>query len=406
MAVLSTNSRTPLLFRWFAAAGSLGRCWPALLVFVAALALSLLGIYAIDIAEVHKPLEGAWGPSATRQMIYLGVSLLFFLIAILPPYRFYGSASWVLLALCVLFLIFLLIPGVPVSIVRPRNGARSWIDFGRFDFQPSEVTKIAYVLVVAWYLRFRKNHRTFTGLIPPAIITFIPVGLITLQPDLGTAMLFIPALFAILVAAGAKLKHLILIVALAIAAAPAAYLVLKPHQKARIDGMVLQLQGDTSGDQDINMQSRTAQRLAGAGGHSGLTEDHSRTLLYFNALPERKTDMIFSVICNRFGWLGGMGVLGLYGLWFLGTLLCAATCREPFGRLICVGFAGFMAAQIYVGIGMSIGIVPIIGITLPYLSLGGSSLVVMWLMVGLMFNISLRKPSVSLRRSFEYEDEG
>jgi len=226
-----------------------------------------------------------------------------------------------------------------------------------------------------------------------------------LQPDLGTATLFVPALFAVLVAAGAKLKHLILVVALATAAAPAAYFVLKPHQRQRIDGLILQFKGDKSADQDINMQSVTSQRLAGAGGRYGLSEEHSRTLLHFNALPERKTDMIYSVVCIRFGWLGGLLVLGLYGAWMLGALLTAAACREPFGRLVCVGFVGFIAAQVYINAGMNLGIVPIIGITLPYVSHGGSSLVAVWMMAGLILSIALRKPTMALRRSFEYDDD-
>src|SRR4051812_22236734 len=156
----------------------------------------------------------------------------------LPHYRWLGYASWFFLAVSVALLLFLLLPFVPSSIVRPRNGARSWIDLGPIDFQPSEVAKIAYVLVIAWYLRFRKNHRTLVGLIPPAIITFIPVALITLQPELGTGLLFIPVLFGILVAAGAKLKHLAVIVLIATMAAPAAYPLLMPHQKSRIRGLL------------------------------------------------------------------------------------------------------------------------------------------------------------------------
>lgn len=382
---------------------------PAWLVVFASLALSLLGVYAIDVAESVQPHGfGEMGRYAARQLVFMGAGMLGALVILVPRYRLYGYASWVLMAFSVGLLVFLLIPFVPASIVRPRNGARAWIDLGVADFQPSELAKIVYVLVLGWYLRFRKNHRTFIGLIPPAIITFIPVGLIMLQPDLGQATLFIPTLFAVLVAAGAKLKHLSLIVVCACMAAPAAYPLLKPHQKQRIVGLLWQIEGsNTQADLDINMQSVTAQRLVGAGGIDGSGNEHSRMLLKYNALPERHTDMIFAVICSRFGLLGGLLTLGLYGVWILGAVLTAGVCREPFGRLVIVGLTAFLGAQVFINVGMNLGLVPIIGITLPYLSHGGSSMVTVWLMTGLILNIAVRRPRVSLQKSFEfgYEDD-
>lgn len=385
---------------------SLHRAWPAIPTVLASLALSVISIYAIDLAESLAPHTlQTLSAGAVRQATYIAVAIAASILVLLPHYRVLGYASWGLLGIAVLFLIFLIIPGVPTSIVRPRNGARAWIDLGAMDFQPSEVAKIAYVLVLAWYLRYRKNHRTFAGLIPPAIITFIPVALILLQPDLGTAILFIPALFAVLVAAGAKIKHLVLIVLIAAMAAPAAYPLLKPHQKQRIQGLLLQIEGDTSADQDINMQSVTSQRLIGAGGEAGLGDLRSRTLLHYNALPERRTDMIFAVICSRFGLLGGLLVLALYAVWSVGALMVAASCREPFGRLVCVGFTGFIVVQVFINVGMNLGILPIIGITLPYVSFGGSSMLTVWLMTGLIANIALRRPRVALRRTFEYDED-
>lgn len=402
----ASKRSSSLLASAFHAAASFARAWPAFPTLLASLILSLLGIYAIDVADSLAPHAlTALSPSALRQAIYLAVAVAASIIVLFPHYRWLGYASWGFMAVAVLLLVFLLIPGVPASIVRPRNGARGWIDLGALDFQPAESAKIAYILVLAWYLRYRKNHRTLAGLLPPAIITFIPVVLILLEPDLGTATLFFPALFAVLVAAGAKLKHLLAILLIAMLSAPAAYTLLKPHQKQRIVGLMLQLQGDTSADQDINMQSVTSQRLVGAGGADGVGDVHSRTLLHFNALPERKTDMVFAVICNRFGAAGGLFVLLLYGVWIAGALLTAASCREPFGRLVCVGLAAFIAAQVFINAGMNLGLVPIIGITLPYISFGGSSLVTVWIMTGLVINIAWRRPRVALRRAFEYDDD-
>jgi rod shape determining protein RodA len=180
---------------------------------------------------------------------------------------------------------------------------------------------------------------------------------------------------------------------------------LKPHQKARIVGLIQQIRGDTSADQDINMQAVTAQRLVGAGESHGAGDVKSRSLIHFSKLPERHNDMIFAVIVNRFGFWGGIGLFGLYLLWIVGAFLTAASIREPFSRLVIVGFATFMAAQVFINVGMNIGLVPIIGITLPFVSYGGSSMVTAWIMTGTIMGIAARRGAMPTRRSFEYSDQ-
>lgn len=376
----------------------------AWLTIAASLALSVLGIYCIDVATAVEPAQGLSGP-ATRQAVYLVVGIAGAIFVAMPDYRiirvFAWPALWVVLAL----LVFLLIPFVPTWLVRPYNGARSWINFGFMDFQPAEVAKIAYVLVMADYLRFRRNHRTFLGLLPPALITFIPVGLITLQPDLGSASLFIPALGAMLVAAGAKLKHLVIIVLLAALAGPAAYPLLQDHQKERIVGLVHLIRGSSEGHDTINYQSITAMTLAGAGEVTGLNDPLSRAVIHYNYLPERENDMILAVILNRFGLVGGLSLLALYGVWFLGAFATAAISREPFARLVVVGLIAIIAAQMFINMGMALGFLPIIGITLPYVSHGGSSLLTVWLITGLILNIAMRPDQRLLRPAFEFRDE-
>jgi rod shape determining protein RodA len=386
------------------AAAVIWRAGPAWLTVGASLALALIGVYAINVGSGGAGAGWDLGALASRQAVYVGAGVVAACAMALPHYRRLGHASWVLFALAVGMLVFLLIPLVPSWLVRPRNGARGWIDLGPVDLQPSELAKIAWVVALGWYLRFKANHRTLRGLLPPAIITAVPVGLITLQPDLGTALLFVPALFAVLVAAGAKFKHLALVVLLSLLAAPASYPLLLPHQKARIAGMFMQFRGDASADQDINMQSVTAQRLAGAGGVLGLPDQRARTLIRFNALPERHNDMVYSVVCARFGMVGGLAVMGLYLAWAAGALWTAALCREPFGRLVPVGLTAFVGAQMFVNIGMNVGLLPIIGVTLPMVSHGGTSMVTQWIMTGLIWSIAVRRPKATLHRSFEWDD--
>lgn len=373
----------------------------------ASLALSLLGVYAIDVAQTLSPLPGLKpGPTATKQLILLTVAITAGALAVLPRYRVLSIISTPLLVLMIALLVFVLIPVVPTWLVKPRNGARSWINLGVTDLQPSELTKIAFVLVLARYLRYRDNYRRFLGLLPPALIAFIPVALITLQPDLGTASLFIPALFAVLVAAGAKLKHLAVIVLIAAMAAPAAFPLLRPHQQQRIIALFQQIEGDRSAAQDMNYQSFTAQTLVGAGGAAGLSDPHARALVYYNRLPERHNDMIFAVIVNRFGMLGGLAVFSLYLVWMAGAFMTAALTRDPFARLMVVGLAAFIAGQAFVNIGMNVGLLPIIGVTMPYVSYGGSSLVTVWIMTGLIMNVALRRPRTLHKDSFEFGNDG
>ena len=374
---------------------------------IASLLLSLLGVYAIDMGlnENLDPSLGQLSTVAIKQFIFMLMGIVACLVIMLPHYKLVSAFAWLYFLVCIALLLFLLVPGIPSSIVTPRNGARSWINLGVTDFQPSEITKIAFVLGVAQYLRFRTQHRKLKGLIVPGIIAAVPVALITVQPDLGTASLFVPALFAMLIAAGARLRHLILIVLCAAMSAPIAYPFLRPHQKLRIEAIIKQFQGDESTNFDINFQSSRAQMLIAAGQVTGTPEPTARALVRYNALPERENDMIFAVVVARFGLLGGLGMLGLYALWVIGALIVAASCREPMGRLIAVGIPAFIATQVVINVGMNLGILPIIGITLPFLSAGGSSLITCWLMTGLIMNVAFHRPKPPYRSSFEYADD-
>ncbi|MDX9912486.1 MAG: FtsW/RodA/SpoVE family cell cycle protein [Phycisphaerales bacterium] len=378
----------------------------AWLTIGAALALSVLGVYAIDVARASEPhAEFDLAATAWKQVVFLIIGMLAAVVVSLPHIRLVGPLSYLGMALSVGLLVFLLLPGVPTWLVTPRNGARGWINLGVVDLQPAELAKIASVLSAAWYMRFRDSHRELKGLIVPALFAGAPMALIILQPDLGSAMLFAPAILAMLVAAGARLRHIALVLGVGAVLVPASYPLMKEHQRARIVALIEQVRGDRSRADTINFQSFTAQTIAGAGEWGGVSDAKSRALVRYNGLPERHNDMVFSVIVNRFGFAGGVVTLGLYLVWTAGALLTAATCRDPFGRLVCVGLTAFILAQVFVNVGMNIGILPIIGITLPYVSYGGSSMLATWLMAGLVMNVALHKPVRHRRRSFEYDGD-
>jgi len=384
-------------------------------VAVATLALVAVGVYCISITS---GLDGAGlSGTALRQAVFAFIGVVVAAVVAVPHYRRLIHWAAPMAIVVVALLVFLLIPFVPESIVRPKNGARRWIDVGFTEFQPSELAKVVYVLVTAAYLRYRRNHRSLRGLVGPSLIAFVPMGLILVEPDLGTALLFMPALIAMLIAAGAKLKHLVsagllgagfgafVIIASLVLAQQDRYPLLRPHQVERIQAVIDRFEGDDRYAHERGFQGEQATTLVGAGGVAGHAEEKSRALVYFSSLPERHNDMIFAVFANRFGLLGVGALLALYAAWIGGALAVAATCKDPFGRLVCVGFATIVATQAGINIGMTLGLLPITGMTLPFVSYGGSSLVMGFVMVGLICNIALRRPQYLWRRSFEFDDE-
>lgn len=388
---------------------------PGWLVLAATLALGAIGVYSIALAGDIGRTTGA--ALAARQSVFMAVGILVAAGCAAVHYRWCVRLVWPIALLAIALLALVVAPGVPESLVTPRNGARRWIDLGPFDLQPSELAKIAYVIVTAWYLRYRSSHRRFTGLIPVALIALVPMFLIVIEPDLGSALLFIPAMAAMLVAAGAKWRHLIgscliigvaaiLVAALSLRFAEhGTYPLLQRHQVVRIQALMDQVKGDTRHVQDRGFQGRQAMTLVGAGGVRGHTPAQAGALVRFSGLPERHNDMIFAVIVARFGLLGAAGVIALYALWMLGALAAAWTCKDAFGRLLIVGLATMTMIQALINMGETMGLLPITGMTLPFISYGGSSVLTGFMIVGLVFNVAMRRPPYLWRPSFEYDHD-
>ena len=362
------------------------------LVVFAAVVLTVLGVEAISTTQPN---------TAIRQML-LGVVgfVSAFGIAFVPAKRL-RQASWWLYVGGLLLLLFLLIPGVPDFIVHPRNGARRWINIGVTDFQPSELLKIAFVLAMASHLRFKEHYKSFSGLVIALCVAIPPMVLILVEPDLGTAMLFIPALIAMLVAAGAKYRHLCAIGLLAMVAAYLMSSLLQPHQLDRIDALIAQIQGDDRFEHTIGYQGACAMTLIGAGQIEGVGKVEAAQLLKANHLPEEHNDMVFAVITLRWGLLGAIVTWFLYLLLGLGGICATLGCKDPFPRLVAVGLTTMLLSQMVINTAMTIGLAPITGLTLPFISAGGSSLVVAWLMAGILFGIAMRRDPLMTREGFK-----
>jgi cell division protein FtsW (lipid II flippase) len=366
---------------------------PAWFCVAAAAFLSIIGITAIGTTRPEL---------ASRQGLFLVVGLTAAAVTTLVPPRALRNLSWVFLAIAVALLVFVLLPFVPKSLVTPRNGSRAWINLGFSDFQPSELAKIAFILCLAQWYALQGSPRSLRALLIPMGLAALLVGLIVLEPDLGSALLFAPTFAAMTIVAGVRLRYVALAVLAAAIAAPLAYFVaLKPYQQARIDAIVAQVRGDDRFESTIGFQGWRAMRLVGAGGLTGNEPERARALIEFNKLPEEHNDMVFAVVSCRFGLLGAGAVLVAYAMYAFGAFAMAVLARDGFTKLVAVGIGALVFAQMTVNIGMTIGLLPITGVTLPFTSYGGSSLVSCWILTGLLLGIGIRPPTGGEKDPFD-----
>jgi cell division protein FtsW (lipid II flippase) len=376
--------------------------WPAILPTAG---LLLLGLAALSGIEVRLGLRWVddWH---VRQAIGIAVGLAAGAAFVLVPYKTIVARAYLLYAATLLLLVVVLVAG------SQRNNARRWIELPGFEFQPSELMKLALVITLARYIRFRSSYKTFKGLFTPFLLTLVPMGLILIQPDLGTALLFIPILFAMLFSAGARPRHLLLVILLGAAGIlPLYQWGLRPYQKERIDGFLVQLgvvspegAAKSGGDderkqavalrlkamaKDENYQLEQSKVAVGAGGFLGADEDGAHGQVLYR-VPERQTDFVFAAVANRWGFLGGLLLVGLLGWLLVSILAVAARHRDPAGRLLCLGVFAMLAGQALINLAMTVGLMPVTGLTLPFLSYGRSSLVVCILGVALVCNVAAR----------------
>jgi len=519
--------------------------WLLLVAAMILVALGLAGIYAATDGRLDCPadLRGM----AQKQVVFIFISLAVFLLSLAPSYVRLARYSYVLYGVSIALLAMLAVMRrfdlVIPEIIYPTNNAYSWISIpGVMKFQPSELTKIAFIMALAYYLRYRKNYRTFRGLLAPFVMALVPTALVLYQPDLGTAMMFLPVLFLMLFAAGARGKHLLAIILMGLAMVPVFYSSMKGYQRMRIDSWLLSscaerlrfamaehrepatdeaadtdtpepgaaepnasepaagaagdvLQGQDSPQADDNpllpQRAREAQRPrksrvipltpeqqtqlvqeitsswrfrlwrlataiswgkdkaefvlarqrlfegldAGPGpgsfqalrmffgsllndpghqlfqakiavGGGGLTGQGwlSGSQTRYGFLPQAHTDFLFPTLAEQFGLLGAVGVVLLYGIICVLGLDVSFSTTEPYGKLLVVGVVGLVASQSFLNMAMSIGLMPITGIPLPFMSYGGSSLLSSFLALGLLCNVALRRLFLIAPRPFEWRE--
>lgn len=344
-----------------------------------ALALMLLGLTGITRGDELSGLGVFFG----KQAIWIILAIPAMLLTTLIPYRVCKHHCYVWFAGSVFLLLV-------VYIFPAKWGARRWIPLGLMNFQPSEMAKLAYIMALARYLMYRENYRRLTGLLVPFVLTLVPLALILKEPDLGTSLLFLPVLFAMLFAAGARPRHLILIGCLGVAVLPVLWLGMSSEQQSRITALFLQRDGGPApkGDGYHLHQSKQVLALGGTWGSEISGTAIEDPVAYH--LPACHTDFVLCMVGERWGLPGTLISLLLYLILFGRGLMIAAATREPFGRLLAVGIVALLAGQTIVNAGMTVGIMPVTGVTLPLLSYGGSSLLFTSLALGLLMNVGMR----------------
>jgi rod shape determining protein RodA len=273
---------------------------------------------------------------------------------------------------------------------RTALGAQRWLSVGPVSVQPSELAKLGLVVALAWSLSRRKEPPArLRELVPYALLAGPPVVLVFLQPDLGSALVFVAILLAMLWGAGVPRGQLAGLVAAGLLLAPFAWPLLKPYQQARLL-VFLDPNLDPLGAGYNLIQSKIAIGSGGLWG-KGLFAGTQNTLQF---LPMQHTDFVFSVIGEELGFVGTVGVLALFWVWCLRVLHVAATARDAFGSYLCVGVAGMVAFHVLVNVGMTVGLAPATGIPLPFVSYGGTALVTHLAAVGVVLSVAVRRPKI------------
>jgi rod shape determining protein RodA len=349
--------------------------WPLLLITLAICALGILQIYSATLGSVFRD---AW----MRQVVYTGMGLaLFWIVSRIDYHTLLGHSYW-MYGVCLAALIGVFVIGTVAG------GARRWIPlFGGFKLQVSEFVKIALVLMVArFFTELKRDDLDWRELLKICGLVGIPMLLVVKQPDLGTAMTYSPILLAGVLLTGVRWQYLVAIGLIVALALPVGWFLLHDYQRARLTTFV-DPSADPRGSGYQVIQSMIAVGHGGMWGR-GVTRG-TQTQLQF--LPISHTDFIFSSFAEEHGFVGVVVVLGLYFLLLMQIVQNAQTAPDRAGMYICMGIAAMLLFHVLVNVGMVVGRMPVTGIPLPLMSFGGSNTLSVFLLLGLVNNVRLRR---------------
>ncbi len=355
-----------------------------LVIIIVTLIIAVFSISSVYSTTYQKESK-AWQDIYKRQILWFAIGFLIFLLAAGMNYRRLWDVTYILYGVVIFFLILVDVLGIT------RLGAQRWLKIGAFNFQPSEFAKLAVVVFLARYYSRKssdsmqpvtRNKGFWQSLGVPFLFTVVPIGLIIEQPDLGSGLILFFIFVAMVYAAGVRLKHLGIFIACCLLPLPVFWQFLRDYQKDRIF-VFLNPDRDPLGAGYTVIQSKIAVGSGGFFGKGWLSGTQSQ--LHF--LPESHTDFIFATFAEQWGFAGSAILLVLYYVLIRQGLLAAQRTHDQFGRLLGMGIAFMLFIQMSVNIAMNMGFAPVVGVPLPMMSYGGSSVVVSLLALGILVNI-------------------
>lgn len=367
------------------------------ILFFTTIVLCIYGFIIINSATMSKA-SGSEPYLKTQIVAFaLGLGVMFFLVMI--DFDIYGSFYLPIYGVSVLLLLYVLINPVSAS---EWGDVRSWIAIGPVVFQPSEIAKFGVIISVAKFIDMNKDNINDPAvLIKVLVFAFFPVALILLQPDLGTALVFIFFIAVMIFISGIDRKYIITVMVLAlimlVIGLVSFYFIMKdytPNEDYRIDRIVTffypELDPEDTGYQVI--QSKTAigsGMLYGRGLYNGVQNQ-------LGYLPTKETDFIFAVIGEELGLIGGLGLLLLYALLMYRLIRIARHAANLFGSLIVTGITAMLLFHIFENIGMTMGLLPVTGIPLPFISSGGTFMLVNMISIGLALSVGMKRGKIDM----------
>ncbi len=346
-----------------------------------ALALSAVGVLSVMSASYAGDKE-LMGPLVEHQILWVGIGTVLMFAVAMADYRTLSTYAYPLYLLTVVLLVAAAIIG------HSAGGSRRWINLGAIKLEPSELAKIAIVLVLARHMRGEvpRGGWRLHQMIVPVLLLAIPVGLVLKQPDLGTALVLMLVTATLVFVGGINWRIATAVALVALLVAPFGWHFLKPYQRERLVSF-LNPHADPLGTGYHVIQSEIAIGAGGPWGKGLLQGTQAR----LNFLPEQTTDFIFSVYAEEFGFAGSLVLLGLYSAIVARGAWVARHARDRFGSLLAAGVVAILFWEASINIGMASGILPVVGIPLPMVSYGGSSLIAMMAGVGLLIGVSSRR---------------
>ena len=350
------------------------------------LMLAAYGAVMVFAATVHRQEEAGLDPQLflKRQIAYIVAGVLVLAFIAFFDYRHLRAFAPIVYGGTVILLILVLTPLGDAS-----KGAQRWINFGAFQMQPSELAKVVVIVTIAAYLAERKGEvRALDVLVTIGLVAF-PAVLIYLEPDLGTMLVFVALTAALLLVGGAKIRHFIVLGLLGALAVGAVlqFDMLEEYQKQRLTSFL-----DPSPDVRSEAYNLTQSKIAiASGGFEGKGFESTETQTALDFVPEQHTDFIFTAVGELLGFAGSATLLALFAFLIWRALRISTMSRDLFGTLIAAAIAALWAFQLFVNVGMTMGIMPITGIPLPFISYGGSNMLTNFIAVGLLLNIHMRR---------------